>query len=606
VPGGAPRRETEVFVVLDIDTEAHLAGDGASLRWPSLRAFLEVPAALSGQGERIAVGDGTFAPHPDVSTDVRRRSYHVLAAGADPQPVPLDPEPGPWTGSAQHGVWAAAAAAGSGALSGGEYAGVAPEAELYLVAGWLRGVTPDSQARTEAALRWLLRHGKAHGIRGVVPCTQSGPFGTGLLPWQLDPIRVLGEQLATAGFLVVVGTGNLDDLTCDVTQAQAPSALAVGGVAMPAAGAGTWGAAPPYHCSRGTTFEDRWVPDLLAPAENLVLPLLGSEEQQQAVYDGPDYGDVPPGYIRTNGTSFAGPAVLGAAACVWQAHPNWTAAQVRAVLVATARHRPQWAPLRAGLVSVAAAVEATPVPDPLHAAAGAAGHEIPYARYRRWRDAGEAARLRAIAGSDGAVAEDALLAFLPASGEPLSHRAVEAIRRLLSGGSQVTNMTTTPPQFRAGALCVLASQPQALAAREIEDGLIHGDPRVRAAALYALGQCRQHWDELVPALAARFGDDSPDVRQAAFRVAGQIGDQTLVQPLVAGLAEDVARRRLACYVARRGALAAITGVQIPEQPVWRPGESPSSDHRWTARSQVASAWEAWLAAGNAEPVKGED
>ena len=42
-------------------------------------------------------------------------------------------------------------------------------------------------------------------------------------------------------------------------------------------------------------------PVVLAPAENLVLPSQ----------------DHPSGHDRVQGTSFAGPIVLGAAACVW-------------------------------------------------------------------------------------------------------------------------------------------------------------------------------------------------------------------------------------------------------------------------------------------------
>jgi serine protease AprX len=580
-----------------------VVGGPAPLRWPSLREFLEVPDELTGAGVRIAVVDGTFAPHPDVSSNARRRSYQILAPGADPRPALLEPEDGPWSTSAQHGVWAAAAAAGSGALSGGTYAGVAPEAELYLVAGWLRGVTPDQQARTECALRWLLRHGKAHGIRGVVPGSEGGSFGTGLLPWQLDPIRVLCEELVAAGFLVTVGTGNLDDITCGITQAQAPTVLTTGGVVLPAEGAGTWAEARPYHCSRGTAFEDRWIPDLLAPADNLVLPLLGGNAERRAVYDGPDYGDVPAGYIRTGGTSFAGPALLGAAACVWQSHPDWTGTQVRAALLSTARHRPQWAPLRAGLFSVAAAVEARPGPEADAARLADGGLAVPgtpYARYVRWRRSGTAARLRALAGSDVAVAADALLAYLPAPEGALSRPVVQAVRALLRTDDRTMPAPAHrpwPPALHAGALCLLAGQPEGLAPDEIGRGLVSRDPRVRAAALYALGRNAQHWRALTPQLAERFADTSMDVRYAALRLAAETGDRDLVRPLIELLAEDVARRRLACYSARKSALTSITGVDVPEEPAWRPGESPSSDRRWAARARVAAAWEAMAAAG---------
>ena len=42
--------------------------------WPTLRECLRLPEALTGRGVGIALVDGSFAAHPDVSSDGRRRT----------------------------------------------------------------------------------------------------------------------------------------------------------------------------------------------------------------------------------------------------------------------------------------------------------------------------------------------------------------------------------------------------------------------------------------------------------------------------------------------------------------------------------------------------
>ena len=88
--------------------------------WPTLRDFLGVPDELTGKGIRIAVVDGDFPSHPDITTNEQRTTYKVMVMESEPQPKVFEAEPGPWKGGA-HGLWAAAAAAGSGAESQGLY-----------------------------------------------------------------------------------------------------------------------------------------------------------------------------------------------------------------------------------------------------------------------------------------------------------------------------------------------------------------------------------------------------------------------------------------------------------------------------------------------------
>lgn len=533
------------------------------MAWPSIRAFLDIPDHLTGRGVAIAVVDGTFAGHPDIAGGAGRRSRVVLTGrlGAEPEPVP--PVVTPWPAGA-HGLWSAAAAGGSGAASAGTYAGAAPEADLLLLAGYLEGIRLTDQQRQLTALRWLRENWRRHQVRGVVTAI-VGESGSGLLPWQAEPLRVACEELCDDGLLVVAGTGNQPDCAARVAQAAAPSVLAVGGVVIPALG--PWQGAAAFHGCRGSTFEGKWTPEVLAPAENLVLPYPAGEDP-----------DVPPGHARIEGTSHAGPIVLGAAACLWQAHPEWSALQVRRALVATARQRPAWSALRAGLVDVEAAARWPVEPSP-------AGVRSPYGRYLAWRDRTATARIAAARDGDGDGAVEALLSFLP---DQVTDEAAAACAELLGRGS---------PRLTAAALCVMAARPEHVEAELLASRLSDANAGVRAAALRAVRAAPHVWGPLTPRVATRLADVDADVCQAAAQLAGEMRATGLVPALVDGFAEDVRRRRPACFAARTRALEQLTGAVFRPQPEWRVGEPLFDDRWWLRHERVAASWREWLGAG---------
>ena len=301
--------------------------------WPTLRDFLSMPGELTGKGVRIAVVDGDFPPHPDITRNEHRTTCKVMVMESEPQPRVFEAEPGPWKGGA-HGLWAAAAAAGSGAESQGLYRGMAPEADLFLVAEYFRGQGEDPEGRYAAhikALEWVRDNWREHEIRAVLSARDVG-VDSSLLPWQTEPVRILCEEMPAAGVLV----------------AAAPSVLSVGGIVI--SPDGDLDRAGMFPGSRGTTCEGKWIPEILAPAENIVLPYGTDEEIEDHFYGKTD--DLPRRYARTIGTSFSGPIALGAAACGWQAHPGWAAVEMKTALTASALKRPRWSDLRAGLVSV--------------------------------------------------------------------------------------------------------------------------------------------------------------------------------------------------------------------------------------------------------------
>ena len=539
------------------------------MTWPTVRQFLQVPPALTGKGVAIAVIDGDFPAHPDIATNTTRRSFVVQALEPGARPVPLTAESGPWSHGA-HSLWAAAAAGGSGALCGGRYAGIAPEADLYLIRHWSPERPQDRVRDHAAALRWVLHNHQEYSIRGVLTAL-AGQRDTGLLPWQTDLWRVLCEELAEAGVLVVAGAGNMTDFTCRMSEAAAPSVLAVGGVVIPADGDA--GKAPAYHGCRGVTFEGTWVPQVLAPAENIVLPWGSDEMRRGHVYAGIDR--LPEGYARTEGTSFAGPIALGAAACIWQAHPEWTAHQMQAAILHTASRQPQWAALRAGLVSVADAVAAVP---------GAAMPSVagPYARWRAWRQESVEDRLLVMGGADAGRATEAVLSFLP---DALPTVALPLVRSLARHRA---------PRLRTAALCALATRPGDLTVDDVLPMVGDGEPGVRMAALDALDRCPHVWNEAVPSLIETIRDPSADVAYWAIRLAGRLRHPDAVVPLIAGLEADAREGRIACFGARCLALTALTGQEFPLDPPWRDGNCPYAEERRQARLGIAARWQASL------------
>ena len=542
--------------------------------WPTLRDFLSVPDELTGKGVCIAVVDGDFPSHPDITTNEQRTTYKVMVMESEPQPKVLEAEPGPWKGGA-HGLWAAAAAAGSGAESQGLYRGIAPEADLFLVAEYFPGQSQDPEGRYAAhikALEWVRDNWSKYEIRGVLSAKKLG-IDSSLLPWQTEPIRILCEEIAAAGVLVMAGSGNHSDRTAGVTEPAAPSVLSVGGIAIPPDG--DLGRVEMFPGSRGRTFEGKWIPEILAPAENIVLPYGTDEEIEN--HSNSKIDDLPRRYARTLGTSFAGPIALGAAACVWQACPNWTALDMKTALVASALKRPQWSDLRAGLVSVedALAMEAVEhLPEPVTS---------PYQIWSAWRKSSVEYRMDRLSTGDSEQVKDIILSFV---GDALPDAALGPIGE---------NLNHPKPEVRAAALCTLASKTSEVHPDYIEGGLRDVSPIVRSAAVHLLQKCPALWSECGASLSVLFNDTNLDVRYVSLHLARKMAHPRFAKEIVSGLEEDAHMGRISNFAARRDALEAITGHRLPDRPpYYMHGQKYYSDARRDARVELARRWEDWL------------
>ncbi|MCY3773272.1 MAG: S8 family serine peptidase [Gemmatimonadetes bacterium] len=543
--------------------------------WPALRDFLNVPEELTGKGVRIAIVDGDFPNHPDITTNPHRTTYKVMVMDPNPGPKVFNAEPGPWKGGA-HGLWAAAAAAGSGAESWGLFKGLAPDADLFLIAQYFRGQGQQPEKREEAHLRsleWIRDNWRKYEIRGVLSARRS-VIDASLLPWQADPVRVLCEEIASEGVLVVSGSGNIPDRTVVMAEAAAPSVLSVGGVVIPSNG--DPGSAGVFPGCRGTTFEGKWIPEILAPAENIVLPHGTDEEIEQHYYGKMD--ELPRRYARLHGTSYAGPMVLGAAACLWQVRPEWTSQEMKSALVESSMQRPGWTDLRAGLVSVRAALGSEP--------SATRRDPVIWPRQIRTvlRSLSVASRLGMLGDSEPDHVIAAILSFVGVE-DALPDEVLIPFR---------TCLRHSDPRVRAAALCALAMGTSPVNASEIAEAFRDDSPFVRAAIIYLLCNHSDLWSECAKALPELFDDTNPDVRYAALQLALQMTDPRMAGTILAGLEEDARANRISSFGARRDALEAITGHRLDITPPYRHGEPFYSDERRLSRLDLARRWNEWI------------
>ena len=266
---------------------------------PQIGAPAAWEQGYDGTGVRIAVVDtGIDDSHPDLAG-------RVVAA-----------EEFAGTGSTTdvfgHGTHVASIAAGDGAASDGQYAGVAAGAELVNAK-----VLDDSGSGQEswviAGMEWAATDQDAD----VINMSINGGVtdGTDLVSQSLN---TLSEQ---ENALFVTSAGNFGGSPESVeTPATADHALGVAAVDKSDAYADFSG--------QGPRFGDFAVkPEIAAPGVAITAARAEGSEI------GPPVGE---DYMELTGTSMAAPHVTGAAALLLQANPDWSFAQLKNALVTSA------------------------------------------------------------------------------------------------------------------------------------------------------------------------------------------------------------------------------------------------------------------------------
>ncbi|SMC88230.1 Subtilase family protein [Lentzea albidocapillata] len=257
---------------------------GAPAAWQS---------GFDGTGVTVAVLDtGYDQKHPELAG--------VVSVSKDFTPSGIQDDIG-------HGTHVAATVAGRG----GQYVGVAKGASLAV--GRVCEASYCFDSAVIAGMEWAAREVKAK----VVNMSLGGDQSDGS-----DPLsRKVDELTAETGALFVVAAGNAGTFRKVSSPAVADSALAVANL--------TKHGAVEEMSSRGPRLGDHAVkPDIAAPGTDIVAARAENTLWEHVVDDL---------HARLTGTSMAAPHVAGAAAVLAQRNPSWTAAELKAHLMATVK-----------------------------------------------------------------------------------------------------------------------------------------------------------------------------------------------------------------------------------------------------------------------------
>jgi serine protease AprX len=272
-------------------------------------------AGATGQGVGIAVIDSGVTPSPDF--------------GARLTQVALDGQSGSLDDTVGHGTMVAGVAAGDS--PDGKFIGIAPGANIYAI-----NINRPSGVYTSdviTALKWVFDHAHAYNIRVVnLSLTETAQSS-----YTHSPLDLAVERLWASGVFVAVSAGNLGPGQIDYAPANDPLVFTVGAFdTMDTSGPGDDTLLP--WSSSGTTVDGFAKPDLVAPGRHIAGPLPAGTTLDVLA---PSADRVASGYAKINGTSFAAPQVAGAAAIIFQWHPDWSPDNVKWALIAKQGAKPR-------------------------------------------------------------------------------------------------------------------------------------------------------------------------------------------------------------------------------------------------------------------------
>ncbi|MFB7112541.1 S8 family serine peptidase [Streptomyces sp. NPDC056291] len=252
-------------------------------------------AGYDGKGTKVAVLDtGVDAEHPDLVNQVAAAKNFTDSKTTDDRQG--------------HGTHTASTVGGSGAASDGRKKGVAPGSSL-LVGKVLNDAGYGLDSWIIAGMQWAVDQ-KADVV--------SMSLGNPRIGDCADPMAQATQELSKSKHtLFVVAAGNAGPGAETVSSPGCvPGVLTVGAVDRDDTTA--------WFSSRGPVAVTHTLkPEIAAPGVDISAASAGG----RGVY----------AYRTMSGTSMATPHVAGAAAVVRQAHPDWTAQQIKAALVSSAR-----------------------------------------------------------------------------------------------------------------------------------------------------------------------------------------------------------------------------------------------------------------------------
>jgi serine protease AprX len=272
-------------------------------------------AGVTGSGVGIAVIDSGVSPSPDLGTRLVQ--------------VRLDGQDGSLDDTVGHGTLVAGVAAGQSA--DGRFIGIAPGATVYS----LNVNRPDGVRTSDVitALKWVFDNAHTYNIR-VVNLSLGETVKSS---YTESPLDLAVERLWASGVFVDVAAGNRGAGEIDYAPANDPLVLTVGAFDTKSTNGPGDDTLLPWS-SRGKTMDGFNKPELVAPGRH-VAAMLATGSTYDAV--APAANRSPGGYVSANGTSFAAPQVAGAAAIIFQAHPDYSPDNLKWVLLAKDGAKPK-------------------------------------------------------------------------------------------------------------------------------------------------------------------------------------------------------------------------------------------------------------------------
>jgi subtilisin family serine protease len=302
---------------------------------PQIGAPAAWDAGFTGEGIKVAVLDtGVDQTHPDLADrEIAEQNFSEAPDNVD---------------NFGHGTHVASIIAGTGAKSGGKYRGVAWGASI-LDGKVLDDFGSGFESGIIAGMQWAAEQGAT---------VANLSLGGGDTP-EVDPleeaVNTLSEQYGT---LFVIAAGN-----------SGPQGRTVGSPGS-AAAALTVGAVDDEDnladfSSRGPLPDGSIKPDITAPGVDIVAAKAAHGQIGDPADDG---------YVSLSGTSMATPHVAGSAALIAHQHPDWTGAQLKAALTASAKPTDGLTAFEqgSGRVDVAKTLDAAVVSEPTSVSLGVA------------------------------------------------------------------------------------------------------------------------------------------------------------------------------------------------------------------------------------------
>src|SRR6266446_2465142 len=275
---------------------------------------------IAGRGVTVAILDSGVAADADLIEPANR-----ILASVNFADVRTASDPG------GHGTHIAGIIAGNGSRSGGEFVGIAPQANVVDV----RVLGRTGSGRISSVIRgieWVLAHRAVYNIRVI-----NLSFGARAnLSYRADPMSAAVEIAWRRGLVVVAASGNGGpQRDTVVTPGIDPYVITVGAtddrgtISRPDdmfAWFSAWGSA-----------DSNAKPDLVAPGRRLVSIRVPRSALDTLFPDRVVMAQNGSTYFRLTGTSMATGVVSGAAALLLQDRPALSPDQIKALLVGTAQ-----------------------------------------------------------------------------------------------------------------------------------------------------------------------------------------------------------------------------------------------------------------------------